>query len=198
MDKKHSTGREKQVGFCFSTRLISTFQRLFFPPPQSLFQGFFFFARSSWQLAERGGGDCCRRGLQQPACQRKRVPSHPISPPSFSSPHLTSLLFLSLQGLVKEPIVPPQENCCNRTRCELMRKERVVFIYKVSPYLGFSHCCAKSTRISFTRTPTCTRAPGHVYHRTTVCPVVPIRAVLLTLALLFIFRCFPTHVSMHI
>lgn len=36
----------------------------------------------------------------------------------------------------------------------------MIFIYKVSPYVGFSHCCAKSTRISFTRAPPCTQAQG--------------------------------------
>jgi len=156
---------------------------------------FLFLARSSWQLAERGGGNRCRRGSQQALCRRKRVPSHPIPPhcTALFSP-FTSLLSLSPQGFVTEPAVPPQQIAVTDQR-ELRWKERMVFIHKVSTYVGFPTAGQSPGGFPSLAHP---RAHEHRDVCTTMHPVVPMRAILLILPLLLIFPCFPTHISVHL
>lgn len=181
MDKRHSTGREKlahrgicwerqKPGFCFSTRLISTFQWLFSPTFSKLVLRPFLrggrCGACSWQKKEEA---ITAGGAHSSLLVGRRVFHHTPPPtPLFPVPISPFLFFLSPQGLVEDPVVPPQQLAVTKHSMNSCGRRGVVFIYKVSLYVGFSHCYAKPTRISFTHTPVCTQAPGRV------CPVVPI------------------------
>lgn len=151
---RHSMGREKKAGFCFNNGLISTFQLLFFFSSELV--SWLFLVCTQFLAAGRERRGNHWRGETHSSFHGRGkelhfTPSHTLLSPSLS---------LSPQSLVKEPVVPSKETAVTKHRGGSSGRRKWC-LFTVFPYVQFYHFCAKSMRISFTHTPTCTWAPGY-------------------------------------
>lgn len=142
--------------------------------------------RASWQREE---GSHWRGELSSLSGRGRELHSTPSQTLLFPS------LFLFPQGLVKEPIVPSQETAVTKHRVSSGGRRKWCLFTKSLRMFGFT--TSVQSPFGF---PSLTHPHAHEHQDVgnTLCPVVPVQAILRTPALLFIFRCFPTHLSVHI